>query len=399
MWTAVIAGRTMSYERECAIRRFPFGIGFGKEHGHLPVWPMFNYDGHCMIGMPVMPVLVDAWEKGFRTADAEDLLGMMVRSMTNNDGEYWANCWNAYWENGYIPYKPGKFDRHFNPSQTVSRTLELAYAWWCIAHFAELTGNERTAREARHWAECWKNVFDERSGFVRPRAPKTDGGAWREPFDPRVSRVPGELWDDFTEANSWIYTWHVFQDPDGLARLMGGREKACAKLDEFFSTPHKGAGSSKNGRIGQYWQGNEPSHHVAYFYAVLGQPEKTARLVRTICRDFYKPTPEGLCGNDDCGQMSAWYMFSMMGFYPFNPCGGGYVIGAPQAEEIELETRGADGRARKLSIRAENLSPKNIYVKSVVLDGKEIDGVRLTHEQIVSGGELVFRMSDNGGIR
>ena len=185
---------------------------------------------------------------------------------------------------------------------------------------------------------------------------------------------------------------------------MGGAERTVAKLDAFFTTPpvrnrprenndEGGAsedGRIKDGQVGQYWHGNEPSHHIIYFYTLMGAPRKAQRLVHAVCRDAYKPTPEGLCGNDDCGQMSAWYLFSMLGFYPFNPCDDGYVFGAPQAEEMRLSLPGG----RELTVRAKNLSEKNIYVKSVALNGQKIDAPRLTHEQLLAGGELVFEMCE-----
>ena len=379
-------------------------LSFGRHHGHLPMWTMWANDGHDMIGIHSIPVLVDAWAKGWRDFDADAALNLMVRSMIGSDGENPVNCWNAYWENGYFPYRPGAFDTDLRPGGSVSRTLEFAYDWWCIAHFAERIGNARTAAEARKYAGCWRNVFDGKTGFARARAPKTSGGGWREPFDPRAFRAPGEFWNDYTEANAWVYTWHVFQDPFGLAEAMGGREKALVKLDAFFATPPLRArtginrdegGADENGRvnagqIGQYWHGNEPSHHIAYFPAVLGRPSRTAELVRDICRDAYRPAPDGLCGNDDCGQMSAWYLFSMMGFYPFNPCDGGYVIGAPQSEEMRLSLPG--GRA--LTIRAEGLSEAAKYVRRVTLDGVRVTSRALSHEALLRGGDLVFEMTD-----
>jgi len=379
-------------------------ISVGRHHGHLPMWTMWADDDHGMIGIHSIPVIVDAWAKGWRDFDADEALNLMVKSMVGNDGENPVNCWNAYWENGYFPYYAGRFDQHLSPGGSVSRTLEFAYDWWCIADFAERIGNARTAQEARKYAGYWRNVFDEKTGFARARAPKSAGGAWREPFDPRAFRVPGELWNDYTEANSWIYTWHVFQDPLGLAKAMGGAEKALAKLDEFFTTlPPRANGSENNdegglsedgnlkmGQYGQYWHGNEPSHHIAYFPAVLGRPRRTAELVRDICRESYHPTPDGLCGNDDCGQMSAWYLFSMMGFYPFNPCGGDYVIGAPQASEFRLAL--ADGKT--LAIRAKGLSETAKYVRRATLNGVEVTGGVLRHADLVRGGELVFEMGE-----
>ena len=379
-------------------------LSFGRHHGHLPMWTMWADDGHDMIGIHSIPVIADAWAKGFRDFDAEEALRLMVKSMIGNDGENPVNCWNAYWENGYFPHFPGEFDTNLRPGGSVSRTLEFAYDWWCIADFAERTGHAKTAAEARRYAGYWRNVFDEKTGFARARAPKTAGGGWREPFDPRQNRALGEFWGDYTEANAWIYTWHVFQDPFGLAEAMGGREKALAKLDAFFATPPLQArpsenndeggadadGRVKDGQIGQYWHGNEPSHHIAYFPAVLGRPSRTAELVRDICRDAYRPRPDGLCGNDDCGQMSAWYLFSMMGLYPFNPCGGEYVIGAPQAEEMRLALAGG----KTLTVRAEGLSDRAKYVRRVTLNGRRVTARTLSHADLVKGGELVFEMAD-----
>ena len=370
-----------------------------------------------MVGIHSIPVIVDAWKKGLLTQNASNsqpfshsaadtevgppvqpfnlstsqLLTLMVQSMMNNDGENPKNCWNAYWENGYIPYFAGEHDVHVPKGQSVSTTLELAYDWWCIADFAKTIGDAKTAKEASKWADCWRNVFDEKTGFARPRAPKTAGGAWREPFDPANPRVGGNFWSDFTEANAWIYTWHVFQDPDALAAALGGRDKALAKLDEFFATNPKGrgrnsdeggldkSGALRRGQYGMYWHGNEPSHHIAYLYSLWGRRDKCAALVERICREAYRPLPDGLCGNDDCGQMSAWYLFSMMGFYPFNPCGDGYVLGAPQAEEVKLRVGSCEFRVVRCGNSGE-----------VRLNGKPVDGVKISHADIMSGGELVF---------
>ncbi len=410
-------------------------VAFGREHGHLPMWTMWNGEDHCMVGIHSIPVIVDAWKKGLLevgvrswsskkvsfvgenssssrvesfdsptlTQDSNSILTLMVQSMVNNDGENPKNCWNAYWENGYIPYFAGEFDEHLPRGQSVSTTLELAYNWWCIADYAHIIGDQKTEKEARKWADCWKNVFDKESGFVRPRAPKTSGGGWREPFDPMNPRVGGNFWSDFTEANAWIYTWHVFQDVDALADALGGREKALAKLDEFFTTMPKGRkgnsdeggltadGNLRRGQIGQYWHGNEPSHHIAYLYSIWGRREKTAEIVGRICREAYLPRPEGLCGNDDCGQMSAWYLFSMMGFYPVNPCGDGYVLGAAQAEEIKLGVKSCEWRSGEVG-RCEFriLAAKSAKDGKILLNGKMVEGIKISHEDIMRGGVLSF---------
>ncbi len=369
-------------------------VAFGEQHGHLPVWTMWQGEDHCMVGIHSIPVIVDAWKKGLineQNLSTFQLLTLMVQSMMNNDGENPKNCWNAYWENGYIPYFAGEFDEHLPKGQSVSTTLELAYDWWCIADFARSVGDTKTAKEVAKWADCWLNVFDEKTGFARPRAPKTAGGAWREPFDPANPRAGGNFWSDFTEANAWIYTWHVFQDPDRLADALGGRDKALAKLDEFFSTMPKGKGRSsdegglaadgnlRRGQIGMYWHGNEPSHHIAYLYSIWGRRDKTAALVGRVCREAYKPQPDGLCGNDDCGQMSAWYIFSMMGFYPVNPCGDGYVLGEAQAEEVKLRVGSCEFKVVRCGNSGE-----------VRLNGKPVEGAKISHVEIVAGGELRF---------
>ena len=373
-------------------------VAFGEQHGHLPMWTMWQGEDHCMVGIHSIPVIVDAWKKGLlpqlSTLNSQlSTLSLMVQSMINNDGENPKNCWNAYWENGYIPYCPGEFDKFVPKGQSASTTLELAYDWWCIADFAKCIGDEQSAAKAQKWADCWKNVFDKKIGFARGRGPMTAGGKWREPFDPRNPRAGGLFWGDFTEANSWIYTWHVFQDVDVL----------------FFATPpYKPAGKSANndeggiaeapGQIGQYWHGNEPSHHVAYFYSLWGRRDKTAEIVRKICREAYRPKPGGLCGNDDCGQMSAWYLFSMMGFYPVNPCGDGYVLGEAQAQEVKLRVgegkvfsvltqrrRGADKCGNVELWKYENMEIPNVF-----LNGEAIEGVKISHEDIIRGGTLVF---------
>ena len=386
-------------------------VAFGEQHGHLPMWTMWQGEDHCMVGIHSIPVIVDAWKKGLvevgekssssrvdgqlhsptPTQSSNYILTLMVQSMMNNDDENPKNCWNAYWENGYIPYFAGEFDEHLPKGQSVSTTLELAYDWWCIADFARSVGDTKTAKEVAKWADCWRNVFDEKTGFARPRAPKTAGGAWREPFDPANPRAGGNFWSDFTEANAWIYTWHVFQDPDRLADALGGRDKALAKLDEFFSTMPKGKGRSsdegglaadgnlRRGQIGMYWHGNEPSHHIAYLYSIWGRRDKTAALVGRVCREAYKPQPDGLCGNDDCGQMSAWYIFSMIGFYPVNPCGDGYVLGEAQAEEVKLRVGSCEFRVVRCGNSGE-----------VRLNGKPVEGAKISHVEIVAGGELRF---------
>ena len=373
-------------------------LDHARQHGHLPVWSLWGREAHCMIGMPAIPVLADAWAKGFRGFDAEEALGMMVRSMTGSDRCWPKMDWASFWEHGYYPYAAGPFDTGFVKGESVSRTLECAYDWWCIAHFARQIGAEATARKADRYAAAWKEVLDPATGFARGRGPD---GSWRTPFDPLENSQAGEFFGDYTEANAWIYTWHVFQDPDGLAERLGGREKALAKLDEFFATmpvrTEKVGGNNDlggvagDGQIGQYWHGNEPSHHVVYLYTVWGEPAKTEALVKRICKEAYKSSDRGLCGNDDCGQMSAWYVFSMLGLYPFNPCDGGYVLGAPQVPRGSLSLPGG----KRLDIVAENFGAGP--VREVRLNGRRLAARHVSHAELVAGGELRFVMGASAG--
>ena len=382
-------------------------IAHGRAHGHLPIWTLWGKEIHDMIGVHSIPVIVDAYMKGFRNFDAAAALDLMVRSLTDAKVCPERNDWNVFWENGgYYPYRKGEWDENWKPMGSVSRTLEIAYDWWCVAEFAKAIGNARAAADAAERASGWRKVFDKKTGFMRGRGPSYMGGEWREPFDPRWFRAPGEFHSDYTEGNAWQYTWHVFQEPDALAGLMGGRKAAVAKLDEMFLTPplrsdrqsannDEGGFDGMCGQIGQYWHGNEPSHHIAYLYTVYGAPDKAAAAIRRIWSESYRPLRDGLCGNDDCGQMSAWYLFSAMGFYPLNPCGGEYVIGAPQVPKVSISTRSTcSTRLKTFTVVAKNLSRENKCVKSVALNGKPVSGWKIRHADIMRGGELVFAFGE-----
>ena len=260
-------------------------------------------------------------------------------------------------------------------------------------------------------SQNWKNVFDPSLGLVRGKDTK---GKWRDPFDPFALGHGADLANDFTEGNAFQYTWHVMQDPEGLVAAMGGRDIFVKKLDGLFEQSEKVQGSGiivdVTGLIGQYVHGNEPSHHVIYFYTLIGERNKAAKRIREVFDKFYLPKADGLCGNDDCGQMSAWYIFSALGFYPFNPCGGTYVLGAPQIpkatvriasrrdggspshDDANWESRHRAGGEKTLTIIAKNLSAENKYVKSVTFNGKPLDKT-IEHADIMNGGELVFEMA------
>ncbi len=280
---------------------------------------------------------------------------------------------------GYIP---ADWER-----ESVSKTLEYAYDDWCIARLAGALGANDDARLFLDRARFYRNVFDPASGFMRGRL---SDGTWKTPFSPKAA---SHRQDEYTEGNAWQYTWFAPHDVRGLIELMGGRRAFIAKLDQLFEETSELEGAAPpdiSGLIGQYAHGNEPSHHVAYLYAYAGAPWKTQERVRQITAALYDPTPEGLPGNEDCGQMSAWYILSVIGIYPVNPADGTYVIGAPQVETAIIDL----GNGRSFTVKAPGVSPVNKYITSATLDGRPLDRCYITHAEIVAGGELVFEMGD-----
>jgi predicted alpha-1,2-mannosidase len=353
-----------------------------KKNGFTSIWTLWGEDNQCMIGTHSVPVIVDAYLKGLRGFDAEEAYSAIRASLRESHANRSKENWNLLDKYGYYPCDMIK-------AESASRTLECAYDDWCAAQMAKALGKDEDFAFFSRRAQNYRNLFDRVSLLMRPRDSK---GRWMEPFNPfRMGYGEGY---DFTEGNAWQYTWHVMHDPEGLVELFGGREKFAERLDMLFKFPERIEGQGEvgdaTGLIGQYAHGNEPSHHVAYFYQYAGRPRRTAEIVREVFDRFYLNKPDGLCGNDDCGQMSAWYVFSAMGFYPFNPCGGEYVLGAPQLPEVTLRLPGG----RVFTIMAKNLSEKNKYVKSVCLNGKKLDGFKITHEEIMAGGTLEFEMED-----
>ncbi len=349
---------------------------YQQSPGHaLPVWPLASCETWCMIGNHAVPVMWDAYAKGFRGYNAELAFQAMRDSVTNA-----RNHQDEYQELGYVPSEAGKH------SQAVSRTLELAYDDWCVAQMAKALGKTNDAKLFARHAQNYRNVYDSKTGFFRG---KTAAGLFREPFDPKEI-----LSDDYTEANAWQYTFSVFHDVPGLIDLCGGRQAFVAKLDQLFNedSDMPNALSDVTGLMGQYAHGNEPCHHVAYLYALAGAQHKTARRVRQIMLTQYDNTPEGICGNDDCGQMSAWYVWSALGLYPLNPADGVYVIGSPIVEKatIRLDPKFYKGGA--FTIVARNASKQNCYVKSARLNGKLLEHPWITHEEIANGGTLELEM-------
>ena len=355
----------------------------GRRTGFLPVWTLWGKDNQCMIGTHSVPVIVDAYLKGFRGFDVNDAYAQVKDSLTAKHENRRKERWDLLDTYGYYPFDEIK-------GESVSRTLECAYDDWCAAQLAAALGKTEDAAFFAMRAGNWSNVLDRTIGFVRGRDSK---GNWRTPYDPFAFGHGAGTANDFTEGNAFQYTWHVMQDPEGLIAALGGRDAFVKKLDALFTQEMKVDGPGLvldiSGLIGQYVHGNEPSHHVAYFYPFAGRPDRTAEVVREVFDRFYLPKPDGLCGNDDCGQMSAWYVFSAMGFYPFNPCGGDYVLGAPQVPKVTVKLAGG----KEFIVVAKALSKENKYVKSVTLNGKPLKGFILKHADIMAGGELVFEMA------
>ena len=357
-----------------------------KAMGFLPVIPYFGWESHCMIGNHSIPVIVDAYKKGFGGFDADLAFEAVTNSITVKHVDPFGRPkrkedWDLYDHYGYYPFDKIR-------GESVSRTLECGFNDWCAAEFCKAQGRGDEAFFRKRSA-YWKNVFDPSIGLMRG---KDSNGQWRTPYDPfKLGHDHGTV-NDFTEGNAFQYTWHVLQDPEGLIAALGGKDAFVKKLDSLFVQPERTEGmgfvGDVTGLIGQYAHGNEPSHHVAYFYSIAGRPDRTAEVVREVCDRFYGVKPGDLCGNDDCGQMSAWYVFAAMGFYPFNPCSGAYVLGAPQFPEVVLHLP----HNRVFRVRAKGLSRTNKYVKSMRLNGRPISGHLLQHADIVSGGELEFEM-------
>ena len=347
--------------------------------GFLPIWGLWGKENYCMVANHGVSVVAEAYHKGFRGFDADKAFEAVKRTQTVSHPQ--KSNWEDYMTYGYFPS-----DR--TPAESVSSTLESVYDDYAAADMASLLGRKEDEEIFRRRADFYKNLFDKETGFMRPRMADS---TWRTPFDPSSVGHSESVGGDYTEGNAWQYTWHVQHDVDGLIELMGGREPFLAKLDSMFTLQLVTEQSDVTGLIGQYAHGNEPSHHVTYLYALAGRPWRTQELIREIFDTQYRPLPDGLCGNDDCGQMSAWYMFSAMGFYPVDPVSARYVFGAPQLPHFVL--RLADGK--RFEIEARNLSKENKYVKSIELNGKPYTLPYITHEDITKGGKLVYEMTSS----
>jgi len=350
----------------------------GEAQGFLPIWGLWGKETYTMIANHGVSVIAEAYRKGFRGFDAERAFDMVKRTQTVS------HKYKSNWEN-YMKY--GYFPTDLTEVESVSSTLESVYDDYAAADMAKRMGKTEDAEYFAKRADFYKNLFDKETQFMRPR---NSDGTWKSPFNPSEVAHAESKGGDYTEGNAWQYTWHVQHDVPGLIELFGGEEAFLNKLDSVFTVELETTQADVTGLIGQYAHGNEPSHHVAYLYTLAGKPERTQELIRQIFETQYRPEPDGLCGNDDCGQMSAWYMFSAMGFYPVDPVSGNYVFGAPQLPKIIL--RLANGKT--FTVIAEGLSAENKYVESITLNGNAYDKNYITHEDILNGGTLVFKMKN-----
>lgn len=344
--------------------------------GTLPIWPLANDETHCMIGYHSASVIAEAWAKGIRDFDLAEAFGLMKRQAEKADYRGLGD----YARLGYVAS-----DRE---AESVAKTGEYSYDDWAIAQVARALGRSEDVERFLERAASYRKLLDPATGFARPRL--ADGG-FPGPFDPARYGV-STLWHDYTEGNAWQYGFAAQHDPEGYVLALGGRAAFERRLDALFTTPldlgAAGLPPDVTGLIGQYAHGNEPSHHLAYLYAWAGAPWKTQERVRQVLETLYDDSPEGLVGNEDCGQMSAWYVMSALGLYPVNPAGAFYVLGSPLFPKASVDL----GEGVRLVVRAANASAANRYVQSVTLGGRPLARAWVGHDELVAAGEIAFVM-------
>src|SRR5579862_8042234 len=344
----------------------PFGI--------LPIWQFQGQETWCMIGYHATPIIADAYMKGIRGYDTHSALGAMVASASYAP---YGNL-GPYMKDGYVPVD--------HDDEAASKTVEYAFDDWTIARMADAVGERKIAAQFEKRSTFWRNNFNKDDGFVEPRL---ENGDYRKPFDPAKAGAGS----GFTEGNSWQYSWYQPQDEQGLIDLLGGGDKLDAKLDAMFDQKVDPAQYADiediSGMIGQYIHGNEPSHHLAYLYMYAGMPLKTQGRLKQIVDSQYKPAPDGLVGNDDLGQMSAWLIFTSLGFYPVAPASNQYVIGRPFIDRAVIHLPNGN----HLTIVSLDRTEDHGFLKDVLLNGKSLDRGYVTHDELMKGGELKFVFS------
>ncbi|WP_289006844.1 GH92 family glycosyl hydrolase [uncultured Parabacteroides sp.] len=352
-----------------------------KKAGQLPIWTLWGIENYQMTGIHSLPVIANAYLNGIRGFDTRLALEAMVASAMKDTCGYSMGYFvglENYKKYGYVPCDM--------EMESVARTLEYAFDDYALARFAEATGAQKEAAYFSNRSLNYRNVIDPTTLLARGRL---KDGSWRTPFDPLAS---SHRKDDYCEGNGWQWTFFVPHDVEGLAGLLGGKEALEARLDTLFGMSSELRGENVSGDItgliGQYAHGNEPGHHTVYMYNRVGRPDKTQKYVNQVLTTLYNNTPAGICGNEDTGQMSAWYVFSSLGFYPMNPASGQYELGAPLFQKATIKL----SSGKNFVIKANNLSEKNIYVDKVFLNGQLLDRTYITFEEVLQGGELLFEM-------
>ncbi|MBK0368287.1 GH92 family glycosyl hydrolase [Flavobacterium agrisoli] len=341
----------------------------------LPVWTLYANETNTMTGYHAIPVIVDAYLKGIKGFDHEKAFEAMKNTMMQDERGL-----NFYKKFGYIPYNL--------LDESVTITLEYAFDDWCVAQMAKALGKNDDYEFFLKRSQAYRYLFDPKTGFMRGKS--DDGKTWNEPFDPKHSNHREHT--DYTEGNAWQHSWFVPHNVADFIALHGGNEKFTNRLEQLFTESSEITGNNVSadisGLIGQYAHGNEPSHHIAYMFNKANQPWRTQYWVHHILNTQYNTTPNGLSGNEDCGQMSAWYVFSSMGLYPMNPASGEYEIGSPIFDKVTLNL----SNGKKFVIVAQNVTDKNFYIQSATLNGVEFNQTTISHQQISQGGTLRFVM-------
>lgn len=346
-----------------------------EESGSLPVWTLYGNETNTMTGYHSIPVIVDAYTKGIRGYNLEKVYEAIKTTMMQD-----ARGLKDYKQHGYLP--------HDKLDESVTITLEYAYNDWCVAQMAKALNKDNDYQYFSKRAEAWKHLLDTETGFMRGKS--SDGKYWNEPFDPKFSRHREHT--DYTEGNAWQHSWFVLHDTDEFIKIHGGKEPFIKHLEQLFAESSEITGDDLSpdisGMIGQYAHGNEPSHHIAFLFNRAGQPWRTQYFTREILTTQYSTKPEGISGNEDAGQISAWYVLTSIGMYPFNPASGEYEITSPLFGETKIQL----ANNVTFTIKANGVSMENRYIQSATLNGEAFNKLSIPHGAILDGGELVFEM-------
>ena len=348
--------------------------------GFLPIWTAWGQDNYCMIGNHAIPMILSAYQNGFTGFDSNAALQAMVETSTVS---HINSNWEMYTKFGYYPFDLLEIE-------SVSRTLESGYDDWCVSEMASKLGREDIVQHFQKRAAYYRNLFDPETTFLRG---KNSNGQWRKPFDPLMATSPLNNPGDYTEANAWQYFWTPAQhDVQGMIDLLGGKKQFTDKLNAFFTTesPNPNKFLGQEAMIGQYAHGNEPSHHICYLYAYSNEPKTGQKYIHQVVKDFHKNTPDGMIGNDDCGQMSAWYILSTLGFYPVNPADGTFVFGSPQVKKATVNV----SNDQRLTIKAKHFSSENIFQENPSFNNEIVNRNFIRYPELMQGGTLKFRMTN-----